>query len=59
MMSLPTARASDDGVEGGLEIGPWSAAVAVTNGAGGGAETNRGKLISSAASHVQADWRVG
>jgi hypothetical protein len=52
-------NSSDDGVEGGLEIGPWSAAVSVTNGAGGGAETNRGKLVSSAASYVQPDWRVG
>lgn len=52
-------NSSDDGVEGGLEIGPWSAAVSVTNGAGGGAETNRGKLISSAATYVQPDWRVG
>ena len=51
--------ASDDGVEGGLEIGPWSASLSVTNGAGGGAETNRGKLISALASFVQSDWRVG
>lgn len=49
----------DDGVEGGMEIGPWSAYVSVTNGAGGGTETNRGKLISSLASYVQGDWRVG
>ena len=52
-------NSSDDGVEGGLEIGPWSAAASVTNGAGGGAETNRGKLLSSAVSYVQPDWRVG
>jgi hypothetical protein len=49
----------DDGVEGGMEMGPWSAYVSVTNGAGGGAETNRGKLISSLAAYVQPDWRVG
>lgn len=49
----------DDGVEGGMEIGPWSAYVSVTNGAGGGTETNRGKLISSLATFVQPDWRVG
>ena len=49
----------DDGVEGGMEIGPWSAYVSVTNGAGGGAETNRGKLISSLATFVQPDWRIG
>jgi len=52
-------NSSDDGVEGGLEIGPWSAAISVTNGAGGGTETNRGKLISSIASYVQPDWRIG
>jgi hypothetical protein len=52
-------NSSDDGVEGGLELGPWSVNVSVTNGAGGGAETNRGKLISSLATYVQPDWRVG
>jgi hypothetical protein len=52
-------NSSDDGVEGGLEVGPWSAAVSVTNGAGGGAETNRSKLISSAATYVHPDWRLG
>jgi len=50
---------SDDGVEGGLEIGPWSAQVSVTNGAGGGTETNRGKLVGALASYVRPDWRVG
>jgi len=54
-----TFNSSDDGVEGGLELGPWSVNVSVTNGAGGGAETNRGKLISSLATYVQPDWRVG
>ena len=54
-----TFSSSDDGVEGGLELGPWSVNVSVTNGAGGGAETNRGKLISSLATYVQPDWRVG
>jgi hypothetical protein len=52
-------NSSDDGVEGGLELGPWSVNVSVTNGAGGGAENNRGKLISSLATYVQPDWRVG
>jgi len=54
-----TFSSSDDGVEGGLELGPWSVNVSVTNGAGGGAENNRGKLISSLATYVQPDWRVG
>ena len=52
-------NSSDDGVEAGLEIGPWSAAVSVTNGAAGGVETNRGKQISALASYVRPDWRVG
>src|SRR5258708_11646287 len=52
-------NSSDDGVEGGLELGPWSAQVSVTNGAGGGTETNRGKLISSLFSYVQPAWRAG
>jgi len=52
-------NSSDDGVEGGLELGPWSAHVAMTNGAGGGTETNRGKLISSLFGYVQPAWRAG
>ena len=52
-------NSSDDGVEGGFELGPWSAQVSVTNGAGGGTETNRGKLISSLFGFVQPAWRVG
>jgi len=58
-VSATSFASSDDGVEGGLESGPWSVQVSLTNGAGGGAETNRGKLVSSLASYVQPDWRVG
>ncbi len=54
-----TFNSSDDGIEGGLELGAWSVNVSVTNGAGGGTETNRGKMISSLATFVQPDWRVG
>ena len=54
-----TFNSSDDGVEGGLELGPWSANVSVTNGQGGAAEISRGKLISTLASYVQPGWRVG
>ena len=54
-----TFNSSDDGVEGGLELGPWSANVSVTNGTAGGAENNRGKQISSLFSYVQPIWRVG
>ncbi len=52
-------NSSDDGVEGGLELGPWSASVAVTQDAAGGAQTSRAKLISSIATYVQPGWRVG
>ena len=52
-------NASEDGVEGGLEVGPWSASVAVTQGVGGGAQTDRGKLVSAIATYVQPSWRVG
>jgi hypothetical protein len=54
-----TFNSFDDGVEGGMEIGPWSAYVSVTNGAAGGVETNRGKEISSLVTFVQSAWRVG
>jgi len=50
---------SDDGVEGGFDSGPWSAAMAVTNGAAGGAETNQGKQVSVIGSFNQPDWRAG
>src|SRR5258708_26911574 len=58
-VSGTTFNSSDDGVEAGLEGGPWSAVLAVTNGAGGGAETNLGKQITSLGSYVQPDWRFG
>src|SRR5207302_1915802 len=52
-------NSSDDGVEGGFELGPWSAQGSVTNGAGGGNETNRGKQFSSLFGFVQPGWRIG
>jgi len=58
-VSGTTFNSSDDGVEGGLELGPWSAVLAVTNGAGGGAETNNGKQVSGLVSFVRPEWRVG
>ena len=54
-----TGSSFDDGGAGGLELGPWSAYVSMTNGAGGGVETNRGKELSSLFTYVQSDWRVG
>ena len=58
-VSGTTFNSSDDGIEGGLDSGPWSVHLAVTNGAGGAAETNRGKQITSLGSYVQPDWRFG
>jgi hypothetical protein len=49
----------DDGVELGLESGPWSAQLSVSNGTAGGGETNSGKQWSLRAEHVQARWRLG
>jgi hypothetical protein len=53
---------SDDGVEGGLEMGPWSAQLAVTKtthagdvGTGG----HGGKLVTALATYVQPGWRLG
>jgi hypothetical protein len=49
----------DRGVETGLEIGPWSAQLAVSNGTGGGAENDTGKQYSVRVEHVQSVWRAG
>ncbi len=50
---------SDDGVEGGLELGPWSAQLAVSNGTAGAAENDRKKQLSLLASYVLPTWRAG
>ncbi len=49
----------DNGVELGLESGPWSAQIAVSNGAAGGPETGSGKQWSLRGEHVASAWRVG
>jgi hypothetical protein len=49
----------DNGVELGLESGPWSAQLAVSNGAAGGPETGSGKQASLRAEYVQSAWRAG
>ena len=49
----------DRGVETGLEIGPWSAQLAISNGTGGGSEDDTGKQYSLRAEHVQSVWRAG
>lgn len=50
---------SDLGVEFGLEPGPLSLAVAVTNGTQGAAENNNDKQFSGFAAVVFPRWRVG
>jgi hypothetical protein len=52
-------NSSDEGIEGGLELGPWSTALAVSNGNAGIAENNTGKQYSLLASFVQPVWRLG
>jgi hypothetical protein len=49
----------DRGVQLGYEAGPWSTQLAVTNGSGGGSETDTGKQLSWAAHFVQQRWRAG
>jgi hypothetical protein len=49
----------DNGVEVGLESGPWNAQLAVSNGEAGGAETGSGKQWSLRGEHVQSVWRLG
>lgn len=49
----------DRGVEAGLELGRWSAELAISNGTGGGPEMDSGKQYSLRLEHVQAVWRAG
>lgn len=49
----------DRGFQVGYESGPWVAQVSLTNGSGGGAETDQGKQVSFLTSFVQANWRAG
>jgi hypothetical protein len=49
----------DNGVELGLETGPWSAQLAVSNGTAGGPEADSGKQWSLRGEFVQATWRLG
>lgn len=49
----------DRGVEIGLETSTWSAQLALTNGAGGGSETDEGKQVSLRAEHIRSIWRLG
>lgn len=49
----------DNGMELGLEHGPWTVNLAITNGTAGGPETNKGKQLSFLSSFVQPSWRIG
>ena len=49
----------DRGIQAGYESGAWSAQLSVTNGSGGGAETDSGKQVSLVTTYVQPNWRIG
>lgn len=49
----------DRGLQMGYEAGPWSTQVTVTNGSGGGPETDTGKQLSWVAHFVRQRWRAG
>ncbi len=49
----------DTGVEIGLEPGPLTFSMAITNGAGGGSDNNRFKQITLRAEAVFRHWRAG
>lgn len=49
----------DNGVELGLESGPWNAQFAVSNGTAGGAESNSGKQWSLRGEYLRPAWRAG
>jgi len=49
----------DEGVQFGMERGPLSAQFTVTNGSGGGPETNDGKQATANLQYVRDRWRVG
>ncbi|MDZ7644337.1 MAG: hypothetical protein U5K76_09105 [Woeseiaceae bacterium] len=50
---------SDRGVQALYESGPWSTQLSLTNGSGGGAETDSGKQASWVLQFVQDGWRLG
>lgn len=50
---------SDVGLEYGIDTGPWSLALAVTNGTQGAGENNTDKQVSVVGSYVQPTYRVG
>lgn len=49
----------DRGIEIGMDRGPWSAQLAVSNGAAGGPEVDDGKQVTARVEYVPGAWRVG
>lgn len=49
----------DRGLQFGFESGAWSTIASVTNGSGGGRDTDTGKQISVLTSYVRNRWRAG
>ena len=49
----------DRGLQIGYDSGPWSTQLSLTNGTGGGPETDTGKQISWAGQYVRQGWRIG
>lgn len=49
----------DRGIQAAYESGPWSTQLSVTNGSGGGRETDTGKQISFITNYVRQRWRLG
>ncbi len=49
----------DRGIQVGYESGSWSTIASVTNGSGGGSETDTSKQFSILGVFVQPGWRVG
>lgn len=49
----------DRGLQLGYESGPWSTIASITNGSGGGRDTDTGKQLSLLSVFVRPRWRVG
>ena len=49
----------DNGIELGLESGPWNLQLAFSNGSAGGPELNTGKQLSLRSEFVHSAWRLG
>jgi hypothetical protein len=49
----------DEGVQVSFESGRWSTQASITNGSGGGPETDDGKQFSWIGQYITRNWRVG